>query len=558
MSQNQPLEYGQDSSHVWFQFAPSRSLKTRYISRLTGPLPKTDAEKGPHLHIVAGYISCLLLVIIGHIRDFFGPYFRGGYDHLRQFDGYAPIYTFSDSFYTRRLLVRGVDCGVRPTTGVPGRNIILLDRASDDHNKTFYLTGTRTDALNLSSYNYLGFAQSQGPCADAVENTIQENGLSSNVSATSAACISQNELEDILADFIGKEASIIFSMGFSTNTSILPSLVSKGSLIISDELNHASIRVGCRLSGASIVSFRHNDMKSLEERLRTAISQGQLPSHRPWSKILVIVEGLYSMEGTICDLPSLVALRRRYKFNLFVDEAHSIGALGSQGKGVCDYFGIDSSEVDILMGTLTKSFGANGGYIAATRSMIQKLRATNPAIAYGEPASPAIITQISISLQIIQGKMMLGQGQERLQRLAFNSRYLRLGLKRLGFIVYGHDDSPVIPLLVINPAKLTMLSRLMLDRKIAVVVAAVPVVPLALCRVRLCASAAHCLEDLERTLMAFDEIGTLLDIKISTKAATGALIPPQLRTRKIKHSPPRWNVNDVMKYGVADAKQPFT
>merc|ERR1711939_959058 len=143
-----------------------------------------------------------------------------------------------------------------------------------------------------------------------------------------------------------------------------------------------------------------------------------------------------SMEGTMCDLPGLLKLKKRYRFNLFVDEAHSIGALGPRGRGVCDYFNIDPAEVDILMGTLTKSFGANGGYVCAEKHIIDKLRSTNAATIYGESPTPPVLMQILSSLKIISGEISPGQGEERLQRIAFNSRYLRLGLKRLGFIVY--------------------------------------------------------------------------------------------------------------------------
>ena len=165
-------------------------------------------------------------------------------------------------------------------------------------------------------------------------------------------------------------------------------------------------------------------MESLEALLREQIAFGQPRSHRPWKKILVVVEGLYSMEGTMCNLPGLLALKRKYKFNLFVDEAHSVGALGPNGRGVCDYFGVDPAEVDILMGTLTKSFGANGGYIAAEKNIIDKLRITHAGSIYGEAPAPPVLTQIASSLRIIAGELAPGQGDERLQRLAFNARYL--------------------------------------------------------------------------------------------------------------------------------------
>lgn len=330
------------------------------------------------------------------------------------------------------------DCFRRPVTGVPGRLITLLNRTSNDHNLTFTQTGTTTQCLNMSSYNYLGFAQSIGPCAEAVEETIRKNGITMSASRTEGGTSELHlRVEDLIARFVGKESAMVSSMGFGTNATVLPSLVSKGCLIISDELNHTSIRFGSRLSGAVTKIFKHNDMADLERLLRVEIAQGQPRTHRPWKKILVVVEGLYSMEGTMCNLPALVELKKKYKYYLFIDEAHSIGALGPSGRGVCDYFGIDPAEVDILMGTLTKSFGATGGYVAGPKAWIQKMRLHNAGSVYEESMSTIVLQQIWTSLRCITGEEGGTEGAERLQRLAFNSRYLRLGLKRLGFIVYG-------------------------------------------------------------------------------------------------------------------------
>jgi serine palmitoyltransferase len=346
------------------------------------------------------------------------------------------------------------DCFRRPVSGVPGRLISLMNRTSNDHNLTFTLTGSSTQCLNMASYNYLGFAQSIGPCAEAVEENIRKNGLSMGASRTEGGTSELHvRVEDLIARFVGKESAMVFSMGFGTNATIFSSLVSKGCLIISDELNHASIRFGSRLSGAVIKMFKHNDMADLERLLRVEIAQGQPRTHRPWKKILVVVEGLYSMEGTMCNLPALVELKKRYKYYLFIDEAHSIGALGPSGRGVCDYFGVDPSEVDILMGTLTKSFGATGGYVSGPKSWIQKLRLHNAGSVYEESMSLVVLQQIWTSLRCIMGDEGGTEGEERLQRLAFNSRYLRLGLKRLGFIVYG-------TLLMIQLIKVTMIHLL--------------------------------------------------------------------------------------------------
>jgi serine palmitoyltransferase len=496
------------------------------------------------------------------------------YRNLKARNGYAALNSDFDNFYVRRLKMRINDCFNRPTTGVPGRYINLLDRTSDDGNFHFKMSGTTTETLNVSSYNYLGFAQSEGPCADAAEETIRRYGLATcssraEVGTTDLAV----ECETLIADFVGKESAMVFSMGFGTNASVFPALVGKGDLIISDELNHASIRFGSRLSGAMIESFKHNDMKDLERRLREAISQGQPRTHRPWKKILVVVEGLYSMEGTMCNLPGLIRLKRRYKFNLFVDEAHSIGALGPRGRGVCDYFGINPSDIDILMGTLTKSFGANGGYVSGSKAVIDKLRVSNAGTIYGETPSPAVLAQILTAIRMINGEICPGQGEERLQRITFNSRYLRLGLKRLGFIVYGHDDSPIIPLLLYHPAKMPAFSHEMLKRKISVVVVGYPATPLISSRARFCISAAHNKDDMDRLLSACDEIGNVLQLKFASGIAGGA--PPlaegvtwemdQSRKRLDKHDKvskamvvsPRWTFDEVVKRGVQDVKVPL-
>ena len=558
------------------QFGPLGHHSHRYTSRHQGgEFPEPVMDEPPYYFLLTTYISYLILIIFGHVRDFFGKRFREEhYRHLQARNGYAPLNSDFDNFYVRRLKMRINDCFSRPVTGVPGRYITLIDRTSDDHNLHFKLTGTTTETLNMSSYNYLGFAQSEGPCADAVEETVKKYGMTLAGSRSDAGTSDLHiELEELVAKFVGKESAMVFSMGFGTNATAFPALVGKGCLIISDELNHASIRFGARLSGAMIEMFKHNDVKDLERLLREAISQGQPRTHRPWKKILVVVEGLYSMEGSMVNLPGIVALKKKYKFNLFVDEAHSIGALGPKGRGVCDYFNVDPSEVDILMGTLTKSFGANGGYVAGDKAIIDKLRVTNAGTIYGEAPTPPVLAQISSALRLITGEVCPGQGEERLQRLAFNSRYLRLGLKRLGFIVYGHDDSPIIPLMLYNPAKMPAFSHEMLKRKISVVVVGYPATPLVSSRARFCVSAAHTKDDLDRLLAACDEIGNVLQLKFSSGIAGGAEPLPDGITAEMEkewryaekghghaefaHQPPRWRLDDVIKRGVQDVKTPL-
>lgn len=555
------------------QFGPLCHSSHLYVSKSHGvPLEPPIEDEPPYYFLLTTYISYLLLILVGHICDFFGKRFgdKKHYDSLKVQNGYAPLNDDFDSFYTRRLKMRLDDCFARPTIGVPGRYITLMDRKSSDNNRSYQYTGTYTETLNMSSYNYLGFAQSEGPCADAVEECVKRYGVTTSSPRGDAGTTDLAlEVEREVASFVGKPDAMVFSMGYVTNASSFPALASKGCLIISDELNHASIRIGARLSGAVIQSFKHNDMNDLERVLRENISQGQPRTHRPWKKILVVVEGLYSMEGTMCDLPGILSLKKKYKFYLFVDEAHSIGALGPRGRGVCDYFGIDPSEVDILMGTLTKSFGANGGYIAAEKHIIDKLRSTNASTQYGESPAPCVLMQILASLKLITGELCPGQGEERLQRIAFNSRYLRLGLKRLGYIVYGHDDSPIIPIMLYNPGKMPAFSREMLKRKISVVVVGYPATPLISSRARFCVSAAHNKDDLDRLLAACDEVADVIQLKFSTGVAGGLeplpagvdVTPDEekewRRVNGIPLNPPRWTVEDITRCGVRDAKRPL-
>lgn len=556
------------------QFGPLLHSSHRYVSKHRGGSLETPVEdEPPYYYVLTTYISYLFLIIFGHARDFFGKYFgdQKRYSIIRGASGYAPLTDDFDSFYTRRLKRRIDDAFARPTTGVPGRYITLLDRTSNDYNYSYKYTGTHTETLNVSSYNYLGFAQAEGACADAVEDAVRKWGLAScSARADCGTSDLTQEVEREVAKFIGKPDAMVFSMGYVTNAGAFPALVGKGCLIISDELNHASIRVGARLTGAMIRSFKHNDMRDLEKRLREAIAQGQPRTHRPWKKILVAVEGLYSMEGTMVDLPGVLALKQKYKFFLYVDEAHSIGALGPHGKGVCDYFRIDPNEVDILMGTFTKSFGANGGYIAAEHHIVQKLRSINAASQYGETATPAVLMQILSSLKIIDGELVPGQGDERLQRITFNSRYLRLGLKRLGFIVAGHDDSPIVPIMLYNPGKMLAFSHEMLKRKISVVVVGYPATPLISSRARFCVSAAHNKEDMDRLLEACDEVGDILQLKFSSGIAGGLEPLPEGVTPEMEREwrkngghdssiikPPRWSLEDVLASGVRDTQLPL-
>lgn len=574
--------------HKEFGYCANQAFRYSSQHPPGAPLPNPVEEEPSYFIVLATYCSYLILIIIGHMRDFVGKrLFPRAYRHLTESNGYAALNSDFDSFYTRRLKARIDDCFSRPVTGVCGRTVMTVDRTSDDFFQSFRLTGDKTLALNISAYNYLGFAQSHGGCADAVLESLKRYGVSSYGSRMGAGSLDLHaQAEQLVAKFVGMEASLIVSMGFATNSTTIPAIAGPGTLIISDEFNHASIRFGARLSGAHIRQYKHNDMQKLESLLRECISQGMPRTHRPWKKILLIVEGLYSMEGTLVNLPVIMDLKRKYKFYLYIDEAHSIGAIGPKGRGVCDYYGVDPRSVDILMGTFTKSFGAAGGYISGSKALIDRIRVTNHANIYGETLAPPVLTQIISSMASIMGvgryaderallpawvnlppRLLDGsEGRERLRRLAFNARYLSSGLRKLGFIVYGHRDSPIVPLLIFQPAKMSMFSRMMLNRSaslppserfaieadedalkeqkddetralsdpqyaakldraarppIVVVVVAYPATPLVSSRVRFCVSAAHNIDDMNSVLRATDEIGSLIDLKYGSGGAGG-------------------------------------
>lgn len=228
---------------------------------------------------------------------------------------------------------------------------------------------------------------------------------------------------------------------------------------MSDALNHTSIVNGARASGATIRVFHHGDVEMLEAMLRDAIVTGQPRTHRPWRKIFVVVEGIYSMEGDICNLRGIVDVAKKYKAFVYLDEAHSIGALGATGRGACEYCGVEPSEVDIMMGTFTKSFGAMGGYIAASEEFIRYLRSNTAGTLYGTSMSPVVAQQVLTALRIIAGKQGGDTGKQKLTAVRDNANYFRQGLLEMGCEVFGDWDSPVIPIMLYNPPKIAEFSR---------------------------------------------------------------------------------------------------
>ncbi|KIH58522.1 ADP/ATP translocase 2 domain protein [Ancylostoma duodenale] len=277
-------------------------------------------------------------------------------------------------------------------------------------------TGTESEVINMGSYNYLGFSHNDGPCAEEAVRFIDKYGL--HIGGTRherGNHVAQAQIEKCVAHYLGVDAAICFPMGFGTNSMNIPSLVDKGSLILSDELNHASLVLGCRVSGATIKVFKHNvsillerrlfsasDAKDCEKKLRNALCQPSPKTGKPYNKVLI---------------------------------------------GVVEYWGCNAKDVDIMMGTLTKSFAAAGGYMGGTKALIDHIRCNSAGPCYGASMSPPIIAQVLSSMKIMCGEDGTDIGARKAVQLLRNSRYFRRRLKQMGFLIYGHEDSPVVPLM---------------------------------------------------------------------------------------------------------------
>jgi serine palmitoyltransferase len=383
--------------------------------------------------------------------------------------------------------------------------------------------------LNLGSYNYLGFGGLNTHCTPLVAKSVMDYPVTS---AGSAAELGYNplikEVEDVTAKYVGKEAAVVVGMGFATNSTVIPAIAGKGDLIVSDALNHNSIVEGARLSGAKVKAFKHNCVGDLE-----LIFQDAVAGKQRYNKILVIIEGIYSMEGELCCLPEIVEVCKLYGAYVWLDEAHSIGAIGKTGRGVCEELGVDPKDVDIMMGTFTKSFGAAGGYVAGDYETVARVRQFAAGCTDACSMPPAVCTQILSSLRVISGEDGTDIGAKKLRQLRDNSKFFREGLEALGLEVLGHHPSPVMPVMLYQPYKIGDFSRLAFNRKLAVVVVGAPATPVNYPRIRFCVSAAHSREDLADALAAISDIADELSIKFKV-APPNAWCPGSIHDKEEK------------------------
>lgn len=224
------------------------------------------------------------------------------------------------------------------------------------------------------------------------------------------------------------------------------------------------------------------------------------------------------MEGVICQLSAIVKVVKKYKAYIYLDEAHSIGALGPNGKGVCEHAGVDPADIDVMMGTFTKSFGGMGGYVAASKVVIEHLRANNPAVLYHHSMSAVVCQQVLTAFKILANELKPGVGAQKLAALRDNSNFFRSEMKRIGLHVYGSDDSPIVPCLIYLPSKTAAFSRECLKRGLAVVVVGFPATEIILSRARFCISAGHTKKDLEFAVKVIDEVSRILWLRYEKSA----------------------------------------
>lgn len=348
--------------------------------------------------------------------------------------------------------------------------------------------------IMVGSNNYLGLT-SHPKVKEAAMDAIKRYGTGCAGSRFLNGTLNIHvELEQKLARFIRKEAALVFSTGFQVNLGVISALAGKDDIILIDKMDHASIIDGCRLSYAEVKKFRHNDMADLERVLQQCDGRGKL----------IVVDGVFSMEGDIVNLPKVVALARAYGARLMVDDAHGIGVLGMTGRGTAEHFGIES-EVDLIMGTYSKSLASIGGFIAGSSDVIHYIKHFARSLIFSASPPPASVAAVSAAIDIIENE------PERIERLWKNTRKMLDGFKKLGFEV-GPSETPIIPVIVGDNETAFRMAMLLQEEGVFANVAVSPAVPDGRALIRTSYMATHTEEQLDTVLRAFEKGGRALGL----------------------------------------------
>lgn len=353
------------------------------------------------------------------------------------------------------------------------------------------------EVINLSSNNYLGLA-THPKLIEATIKATEQYGAGSGAVRTIIGTMSlHQELEQRLAEFKHTEAALVFQSGFTANTATIPAIVGKGDVIISDSLNHASIIDGCRLSRAEIKAYEHADMNHLEQRLKEAKDQGV-------GKILVITDGVFSMDGDIAPLPDIVELSQKYGAISYVDDAHSSGVLGANGRGSVDHFGLHG-QVDIQIGTLSKALGVLGGYVASSKDLIDWLVHRGRPFLFSTSHPPGVTAALIAALDILLTE------PELIDTLWDNTRYFKGKLETLGFDT-GKSDTPITPVIIGEGSRAMKFSDELFNAGVFAQGIAFPTVAKDKARVRTIVTATHSKADLDEAIAAFEKVGKDLSV----------------------------------------------
>jgi len=344
--------------------------------------------------------------------------------------------------------------------------------------------------LNFCSNNYLGLANNP-VMREAAKKAIDEFGIGPAAVRTIAGTTTlHKKLEEKLAEFKKAEAVITFQSGFAANLAVIPALTGEGDLIFSDELNHASIIDGCRLSKAEVIRFAHANPADLEEKLKAAPKE---------AKKLVITDGVFSMDGDIAPLDKLYEVTSKYDAMLMVDDAHGEGVLGEAGRGIVDHFGLHG-KVDIEVGTMSKAFGVVGGIVAGKREIIEWLSQRGRPFLF---SSAMTIPDVAACIAAVE---LLGKSGDLVKKLWQNADYLRTGLKKLGFDT-GISTSPIVPIMLGENKTAQDFSKELFAEGLFAKAIVYPTVPQGKARVRVMNSAGHTKEQLDAALKIFERVG---------------------------------------------------
>lgn len=303
------------------------------------------------------------------------------------------------------------------------------------------------------------------------------------------------ELEEKLAKFVGKESALVFSTGFQVNLGVISSIPGRHDYIIMDDLDHACIIDGARLSFAKTLKYRHNDMVSLEKVLQKCKED---------SIKLIAVDGVFSMEGDLANLPEIVKLAKKYKANIFVDDAHGIGVMGKLGAGTADHFGL-TNDVDMIMGTFSKSLASIGGFVAADNDTINYLKHNARSLIFSASIAPANAASVIAAIDLIQ------QEPERIEKLWINTYYAMDRLNAAGFDI-GHTVTPIIPIYIRDNAKTFMLTKMLLEQGIFVNPIVTPAVSNESSLIRYSLMATHSIDQIDESIDKITAIAKKLDI----------------------------------------------